>query len=639
MQVLNVNGLKKSFGADELLHGISFAVDEKDKIGLIGVNGAGKSTLFRILTGETEYDEGSIGLARGAEIGYMEQQADYTSDSTVLEEILKAFAPLEAMEAELARLAALIDGGAGDEARINEQHRLREKFEREGGLTFRARARSTLLGLGFEEKELSMPVRNLSGGQRTRVELASILLSEKKLLLLDEPTNHLDIDAVAWLENFLRSYGGAFIVISHDRYFLDRVTTSTMEIENGRLIRYSGGYSQYAEKKAAAREAAEHRYKNLTREIRRVEGIVSNQRRWNRERNIRTAESKLKQIERMKKELEKPDADPESIHFEFSAREGGANEVLEVKGVEKSFGGKMLFSGVDMLIKNGERVFLLGPNGCGKTTLLNIIMHRTAPDRGRVRLGENIVPAYYEQTQRELISSKRIIDEVWDACPKMTQTEVRCALAAFLFKGETVTRELNRLSGGERARVALLKLMLSEANLLVLDEPTNHLDINSAEALEEAIADYPGTVLCVSHDRYFINRLADRICYLDAEGCASFEGDYDGFIESLPERKPEETVKKPPSLNAVSYREKKERQSLLRRTQGRISRVEEEIARSEAAIEKLEGRLCLPEVAGDRSRLLELSGELDHMRGELDGLYSQWEELSSSLEELTAEEL
>jgi ATP-binding cassette subfamily F protein 3 len=454
------------------------------------------------------------------------------------------------------------------------------------------------------------------------------LLSDANLLLLDEPTNHLDIESVEWLEDFLKSYNGAFIVISHDRYFLDRVTNKTFELENMRFRSYNGNYSAYMAQREIDKKTEQRNYDNTMREIQRLENVVEQQKRWNREKNIKTAESKMKVIEKLEKNLVAPTAETEDMYFSFKACAGGGQDVLQTENLGMSFDGNRLFSDVDMLIKKGEKVFLLGPNGCGKTTLLKIIMGEYEQTEGEYKIGANIHIGYYDQIQENLHMEKTVIDEVWDEYPNMTQTQIRNALAVFLFRGEDVFKEIHKLSGGERARVELVKLMLKSVNLLIMDEPTNHLDIESREALEKALSDYDGTMLMVSHDRYFINKLADRVLYLTPNGIESHTGGYDSFT-SRGDVKEEKKV----TEGALDYKEQKRLEAEKRKTINRFNKVEELIEKIEEEIDNLNTEMLKPEYAADFTRLAELSKETEEKNSELENLMEEWENLQLEIEE------
>ena len=631
MMILNANNLRKMFGEEVLFDNVSFHVEDMDRIGFVGANGAGKSTLFKILAGDMNYDAGDIFKNKYAKIGYLDQYACSDSDNTVFDELLTVFSEVVEIEQELEEIRFDIENQTdGLETLIRRQNALNERFAELDGFYYRSKIRAALLGLGFSEDEFGLRVQSLSGGQKTRVELGKILLSDANLLLLDEPTNHLDISSVEWLEEFLLGYKGAVIVISHDRYFLDRVTNRTFELEGGKLFSMDGNYSAYVKQREIEKLTQERNYENTKKEIERLEGVVEQQRRWNREKNIKTAESKLKVIERLEKTLEKPQERPENIKFRFKAAPGGGNDVLIAEGLSMAFGEKTLFRNVDIHIQKGERVFLLGPNGCGKTTLLKIMMGQLAATAGTYKIGANTHVGYYDQIQEHLHMEKTVIDEVWDTYPKMTQTEVRNALAAFLFRGEDVFKEISKLSGGERARVELVKLMLKRVNFLIMDEPTNHLDIQSKEALEAALADYDGTMLVVSHDRYFINKLASRILRMDGERVLNYAGNYDYYLEKFKESKPEAAKSKPA---ANDYKEKKRMEAEKRKTISRYHKVEEWISEKEHAIDALNQTLATPEVATDYVKAGALTAELETLEQELEALLEEWETLHMRIEE------
>ena len=632
MILLTASNIKKMFLDETLFDGVSFNVDSADKIGFVGVNGAGKSTLFKIINGEMDYDAGELFRSKDLSIGYLEQYACADSGRTIWDEVLTVFADVIEMERELEDIRFDIENERGDlQALIHRQTALQEKFAEADGFYYKSKVRGVLLGLGFSEEQFSLPVGKLSGGQKTRVSLGKILLSRSNLLLLDEPTNHLDIESVEWLEGFLQGYQGAFIVISHDRYFLDRVTNKTFEMEAGRFRSFNGNYSAYAAQREIDKKTEERNYENTVREIERLEGIVEQQRRWNRERNIRTAESKLKVIEKLEKELVTPISAEEEMRFTFRAVQGGGNDVIQTDDLGMRFGEKRLFSHADMLIKKGEKVFLLGPNGCGKTTLLKIILGMYEPTEGSYRIGANIHIGYYDQIQENLSMEKTIFDEIYDDYPTLTQTEIRNALAMFLFRGEDVFKEIKKLSGGERARVELVKLMLKPTNLLIMDEPTNHLDIESREALERALEGYDGTILMVSHDRYFINKTADRILYLSPNGIRSFQGGYDDYIKALGEQAVAE--EKQESAGAMDYKEQKKLEAKKRKLVNDFKKAETAITETEEKITSIETELSQPEIAADYEKIAEISGRMDAANAELERLYAEWERLQSEIEE------
>lgn len=634
MALFSASNLQKSFGTDMIFSGASFEIQEGDHIGLVGVNGSGKTTLFRVLTGDLPSDGGEIYQASSAVIGYMEQHVCRDLEKSAYSEVLTVFAPLLAMERELEEINHRLQAKAGNlDELIDRQALLTEQFEREGGLTCRARARSALLGLGFDDAQMAQPIGVLSGGQKAKLQLAKMLLSGANLLLLDEPTNHLDIASVEWLEDFLRAYHGAFLVISHDRYFLDRITQRTFEMENGHLTTYKGNYTSFLAQKEETRLAMQRKYDNTKREITRLEGVVAQQRQWNREKNIRTAESKLKVIERLESTLERPEDSPEALRFDFSIRQRGGNDVLITDELGLAFGEKRLFSNVNLHIRRGERVFLIGPNGCGKTSFFKTILGIYQPTEGEIRFGAGIDVGYYDQIQANLNLDKTVIDEIWDAYPRMTQTEVRNALAVFLFRGEDVFKPVSALSGGERARVLLLRLMLSQDNFLLLDEPTNHLDITSCEALEDALQSYEGTLFIVSHDRYLINKIADKVYSFEEDGVSCTLGGYDAYLEAAHARKPAvQAAVQAESSRAVEYRVRKEQQAALRKSKAALRRIETEIEETEALIASLEEQLGDPEIVSDYEAVARLSHELEEARAKSEEQLSRWTELSEQVE-------
>lgn len=634
MTILSVHKLEKNFGERCLFRDITFDVGDRDKLGLVGDNGCGKTTLFRMITGEMPHDAGEVVRTKDTRIGYMEQHACSDASRTLWDEVESVFAPLIAMENELTEINHRLSMAADtDLALIERQHQLQERFEADGGLYYKSRVRSTLIGLGFDEEAFTQPVSTLSGGQRSKAAMGRLLLSDANVLLLDEPTNHLDIASVEWLEEFLRAYSGAAIIISHDRYFLDRVTNRTIELNHGRLYMTNGNYSQHKETRAHDQEVAEKHYKTAMRDIQHVENSIAQLKQFNREKSIRAAESKEKMLERMKAQLEAPEAMQETIHFDFRAAVTSGNEVLNAEGLTMGFGSRQLFRNATFSIRRGERVFLLGPNGCGKTTMLKIIHGQLSPLHGTVRLGAKVSIGYYDQTQAGLDNRKTVIETVWDRYPALTQTELRNALAAFLFRSEDVFRPVSLLSGGERARLLLLQLMLARDNLLLLDEPTNHLDIASCEALEEALSGYDGTIFIVSHDRYFINRMADKVIRLTEDGCQVFPGNYDNYLEKFHEQSAlAQTEQAPQKEN--SYKLRKEQESNKRKLLGRIRRCEEAISAAEAEVEQLRQQLEQDDVMADYSRVLELTAQMDEKNRSIEQLMNEWEALQQEAEDI-----
>lgn len=637
MIVLSGNDISVSFGGETLFHDVNFRLEENGRAGLVGVNGCGKTTLMHVINGRQEAETGGISKAAGIKLGCMEQYVIRDDNITLYDEVLEIFRPLIDAENELADIAVAIDTGDHSEQTLSRQMQLQERFEREGGLTYKSMTCSALVGLGFSEDDFNKPISVMSGGQKSKAQLAKLLLSGSNILLLDEPTNHLDITACEWLEKFLTEYKGAYIVISHDRYFLDKVTDTTFEMENRTLREYKGNYTRYLELKAEAREAQQRVYDRTVKEINRIEGIVEQQKRWGQEHNFITAASKQKQADRLKETLEKPEDLPEAIKFTFRAKEGGANDVLIAKDLSKSFDGTAVFTNAELDIKKNTTTFILGENGCGKTTLLKILTGEYQADSGEYKFGNNIQFGYYDQAQTDLDPSKTVIDEVWDRYPGMTQTQVRSALAQFLFKGDDVFKNVGKLSGGEKARVSLLKLMLSKANMLLLDEPTNHLDIHSREALENALASYGGTLLIVSHDRYLINKLADRIVWLGKTGTVNIDGNYDRYIE-LKEAKAqsEQAVQvKAAEGKKNDYKERKERESTLRKLSGALKRCEQAIDEVGLKTAELAQQMSQPEIATDYEKTSALAQEIEALKEKEEALTVEWMELSEQIEAFT----
>ncbi len=637
MAILTVHHISQSFGEEIIIKDADFEMQKGERLGLVGVNGSGKTTLFKVLTGEYTPDGGSVVFSKDTVLGYMEQHVCRDFHKTAFEEVMTVFAPLLALEKELEALNdRLSQPGLSEEQLlplIAKQTELTERFVDGGGLTCRSRARSALEGLGFSKEQIENKVGVLSGGQKAKLQLAKMLLGGANLLLLDEPTNHLDISSVEWLEDFLKNYSGAYIVISHDRYFLDKVTLRTLEMEGKRLTSYKGNYSTFLKLKAEDRLAKQRVYEQTQQEISRLEGIIEQQRRWNQARNYVTIASKQKSIDRLEATLEKPEDEPDTIQFRFKASRRSGNDVLSAEDLSLSFDGHPpLFSHVNLEIKRGEKIFLIGPNGCGKTSLFKILLEQYHPDSGLVRLGAGVDLGYYEQSQLSLNDNKTVIDEIWDLHPQMTQSEVRGALAVFLFKGEDVFKPVGGLSGGERARILLLKLMLSKANFLLLDEPTNHLDIGSCEALEDALSGYDGTLFVVSHDRYLINKLADKVYALGKDGARLYLGNYDAYLEKREAEKAAPEVKQEPKVNL--YKLRKERDAELRKKRSALTALEREIEENDSAAEKLSQKLEDPQVVSDYEAVAETSKELSELREKAEELLLRWGELSEELEKL-----
>ena len=637
MPALSVRNLTMTFIERNLFTDVSFDVEGRDKVGFIGANGVGKTTLFKILNGEISPVSGTVTFSKNVRPGYMEQHACNNPRADVYHELLSVFDYLSDMETEISSLAHQIDNKSGNlDELVERQTMLIEQFERAGGLTYKSRTRSALLGLGFSENDFTMPVGNLSGGQRSKLCLAKLLLSQSNMLLLDEPTNHLDIDAIAWLEGFLRDFKGAMIIISHDRYFLDNVTNKTIELEHNRPMVYTGSYSEFVKKKESVNESLKNKYEHDLKEIKRIEGIVEQQKRWGQAHNFITAASKQKEADRIKERLVAHESELETMRMHFEPRCESGNDVLICKNLAKSFDDKQLFKNVDIHIRKGERVFIIGGNGCGKTTLFRILTGKTPMDSGEYDYGANVEIGYFDQMQQNLDLSKTALDEVWDTFPNMTQTEVRSALASFLFKGDEVFKPLSKMSGGERARVSLLKLMLKGSNFLLLDEPTNHLDASSREELEKTLLDYSGTMLIVSHDRYFINKIADRILLLTNNGVKEYLGNYDYYLERTTAENQRvvltESKKEKKEKPQNDYFLQKQKQSEERKRQTKLKKAEAEIERLDEEIAKTQELLSSEEVAADYEKLMELSKLLEDLQKQQEEQYEIWEELESMAE-------
>ena len=647
MQLATGHDLSVSFVTRELFSGLNFAIQNTSHIGLVGMNGCGKTTLFKVMCGQLRPDNGSVAYSRETRLAYMEQFLLADEEATLYEAVAQVFAKLSEIETKLNEINERLELEPTP-ARLSEQQRLQEQYADQGGYTYRSRLRSALLGLGFDERDFSLPVRALSGGQRSKAALAKVLLRESNLLLLDEPTNHLDINSIEWLEGYLGNYRGAFVVISHDRYFLDKVTNETWAMEHGKLRCFKGNYSQHLEKKENEDASLRRHYQNQLREIRRIEAIIAQQKRFNQAHNYVTIASKQKQIDRLKAELVAPEAAQRTLGFSFSTPPPGGNDVMELHELAKGFGAKKLFAHLNMHVQKGERIFLLGPNGCGKTTLMRIIMGQEAADSGLVKLGVNIIPAYYDQLQTKLKGTESILEHMTNCYPRLTQTRLRTMLGSFLFTGESVEKSINDLSGGERARLELMKLILYPANFLLLDEPSNHLDIESREAVEEALLNYPGAMLVVSHDRYLINRLADRIYLLTPDGLQEYLGNYDDYLEQLnkgadpaaDQTTPDAAVadaaaaeqialaEDKPSSAADEYRRRKEEQAEARRIQKKQERLKLKIAQLEDELETISDQIdaCAPE---DYQLLMEFVADRERLENEILDLMEEAEQLKA----------
>ena len=624
MSLIHAQELEKSFGERTLFSNLAFDVFEQDHIGLVGVNGCGKSTLMRMIAALEPHDgRGQLSVSKNASVAMLDQSPNWGKGQTLYEAVLEASGKWMSAERELHDIAEKIEREGANESLIRRQADLQDRYTQGGGLTYRARTRSTLIGLGFREEQLEGPISVMSGGQMRKASLAKILLSDADLLLLDEPTNHLDIASLEWLEAYLSSFRGAFVLISHDRYFLDKVTNRIFELENGSMNQYSGNYSQSMEKKMDEREFALRKYQNTLREIKRIEGIIEQQRRWNQARNFVTIASKEKQIERIKSTLVKPEDAPEGIHFHLKADALTANEVVVCKDLSKRFGGRQIFQHLDLMIRRDEKVCLLGANGCGKTTLLKILTNKIEPDSGSYKLGSNVHVGYYEQGSVRPDDPRTMLESLNASFPRYDTKQLRNMLGSFLFRGDDVFKQMRDLSGGEYARIQLLKLMLNGSNVLLLDEPTNHLDIPSCEALESALSSYGGTMMIVTHDRYLANRIADRIILMDEDGVREFEGDWDAYKEFLAENAAPKEKEAPVSKN--DYQLAKEKKSAQVKAKAALKKAEERVHLEEATLKRLEEQALDPLVACDFEQVKTLYEQMDAQRLLVESCYLEWE--------------
>ena len=636
--ILSCQSICKSFGEKVILQDASFHIEEREKAALIGNNGAGKTTLLRIIMQEISADSGQVVIAKDKKIGYLAQYQDIHGHHTIYEELMTTKQYILDMEDKIRSLEQEMKYVAGDklESLMNSYTRLTHQFELENGYAYKSEIVGVLKGLGFEEEDYSKQIENLSGGQKTRVALGKLLISKPDILLLDEPTNHLDMESIAWLETYLLNYPGAVFIVSHDRYFLDKVVTKIVEIEAAQMRMYEGNYSAYALKKAQLRDAQYKAYLNQQREIKHQEAVITKLRSFNREKSIKRAESRVKMLDKIQR-IEKPIEIDNQMRISLEPRFISGNDVLTVEGLSKAFPGQTLFTDINFEIKRGERVALIGNNGTGKTTILKILNGIVAADTGRFALGSKVQIGYYDQEHHVLHMEKTIFEEISDAYPTLTETEIRNMLAAFLFTGDDVFKLISSLSGGERGRVSLAKLMLSEANFLILDEPTNHLDIASKEILEEALNSYTGTVLYVSHDRYFINQTATRIMDLTNQAIVNYIGDYDYYLEKKEEMTriyapAQETaapeVKENVSETKLTWQQQKEEQALKRKRENELKKVEARIEELETRDKEIDETMVLPDICTNVAECTKLSREKAAIEEELEGLYEKWEELA-----------
>ncbi|MCI8889257.1 MAG: ABC-F family ATP-binding cassette domain-containing protein [Hungatella sp.] len=636
--ILSCSRISKSFGTDAVLKEISFHIEDYEKAAIVGINGAGKSTLLKIIVGELAADEGEVIVAKGKTLGYLAQHQDLTSHRTIHEELLEVKRPLIDMEERIRSLECEMKHAQGPqlEDMLETYTRLNHQFERDNGYSYRSEIIGVLKGLGFEEEDFKREISTLSGGQKTRVSLGKLLLSKPDIILLDEPTNHLDLESIAWLETYLLNYKGAVIIVAHDRYFLDRVVTKVVELDQGLGSVFTGNYSSYSQKKAMVREAQMKAYLNQQQEIRHQEEVIAKLKSFNREKSIKRAESREKMLAKIDV-LEKPSQVNDEMSLRLEPDITSGTDVLTVRNLAKSFGDNHLFSHVDMDIKRGERVAVIGNNGTGKTTLLKIINEMLPADAGQITLGAKVHIGYYDQEHQVLHMEKTLFDELQDTYPGLNNTRIRNVLAAFLFTGDDVFKRIKDLSGGERGRVSLAKLMLSNANFLILDEPTNHLDITSKEILEHALNQYTGTVLYVSHDRYFINQTATRILELTGETFLNYIGNYDYYLEkrelmnSLYASDEESQETSGQAEGKQDWKAQKEEQAKQRKKQNDLKKAEEEISRLEEQDACLDRQLEEPEVVSDAARLLQIHREKEAIAQKLEELYELWETLAEEL--------
>ena len=668
--ILSCSNISKAFGTEEILKHVSFHVEDHEKAAIVGINGAGKSTLLKIIVGELAADEGSVTIAKGKTLGYLAQHQDLHSQTTIYDSLLEVKRPILEMEQQIRTLELQMKHAEGEklETMLNTYSRLNHEFELLNGYAWQSEITGVLKGLGFVEEEFSKPVSELSGGQKTRVSLGKLLLSKPDIILLDEPTNHLDMESIAWLETYLMNYAGTVIIVAHDRYFLDRVVTKIVELDGGIATSFQGNYTAYSEKKAIIRAGVLKAYLNQQQEIKHQEEVITKLRSFNREKSIKRAESREKLLNKIER-IEKPTEVNDAMNITLEPDIVSGNDVLTVLGLTKGFDGQTLFSDVDFEIKRGERIAIIGNNGTGKTTILKIINGILAADAGEIRLGSRVHIGYYDQEHHVLHSEKTLFQELSDTYPNMNNTQIRNVLAAFLFTGDDVFKLIGDLSGGEKGRVSLAKLMLSEANFLILDEPTNHLDITSKEILENALTHYTGTVLYVSHDRYFINKTATRILDLTHNTLVNYIGNYDYYLEKrdtmeqlfsaspAASSKPSENNSQAAALaasgpvNAASlpwsgdrgnasssdsgdssgktdWKQQKEEQARLRKRQNELKKTEDAIHQLETRDGEIDSLLCQEDVFSDVAKLMELNAEKQSIAGQLEELYEKWEELA-----------
>lgn len=636
--ILSCNNISKSFGTDVIIKSCSFNIEDHEKAAIVGINGAGKSTLLKIITGIEPADTGLVTLAKDKTLGYLAQQQNLGSDNTIYDELLSVKQYILDMEKELRSIEKRMNTADGDELEnlMKKYSDLNHRFEMENGYAYKSEITGVLKGLGFSAEDFTLNVNTLSGGQKTRVALGRLLLAKPDIILLDEPTNHLDMESIRWLENYLLNYNGAVLIVAHDRYFLDKIVSKIIELDNGVATVFSGNYTDYAAKKAILRNMKLKEYLNQQREIKHQEDVITKLKQFNREKSIKRAESREKMLDKIEI-VDKPQELNDKMNIKLEPNVVSGNDVLTISGLSKSFDDVTLFDNIDIEIKRGERVALIGNNGTGKTTILKLINGIIEPDSGSIYLGAKVNIGYYDQEHHVLDPDKTIFDEIRDAYPDLNNTQIRNTLAAFLFTNEDVFKYIRDLSGGEKGRVSLAKLMLSNANFLILDEPTNHLDIVSKEILENALNNYTGTVLFVSHDRYFINAAATRIIELSNKTVVNYIGNYDYYLEKrdILSAKPVNTVSsadiehaKKAADSKASWQEEKVKQAQLKKIKNELKRTEERIANIEERIDKLDNMYADPAISSDTAKLMEIHTEKEELSKELDKLYDRWGELT-----------
>ena len=634
--ILSCNNVSKAYGTDVIIKSCSFNIEDHEKAAIVGINGAGKSTLLKIITGNESADTGIVTLAKDKTMGYLAQQQDLQSDRSIYDELLSVKQYILDMENELRRIESAMNTATDNEleALMTKYTNLSHEFEMNNGYAYKSEITGVLKGLGFSEEDFSLHVNTLSGGQKTRVSLGKLLLSKPDIILLDEPTNHLDMESISWLENYLLNYSGSVLIVAHDRYFLDKIVSKIIEIDNGVCTVFSGNYTDYASKKAILRNMKLKEYLNQQRDIRHQEEVIAKLKQFNREKSIKRAESREKMLDKIDV-IDKPTELNNRMNIQLEPNVISGNDVLTVTGLTKSFDGTTLFDNINFEIKRGERVALIGNNGTGKTTILKLINGLIQPDSGSIYLGAKVSIGYYDQEHHVLDPDKTLFEEIQDAYPGLNNTQIRNTLAAFLFTNDDVFKYIRDLSGGERGRVSLAKLMLSNANLLILDEPTNHLDIVSKEILENALNNYTGTVLYVSHDRYFINATATRILELTNQNIINYIGNYDYYMEkrdiltanAFPAKDSDSDATTSVKESKVSWQQSREEQNRLKKRKNEIKKIEERIAQIEERISAIDIEYSDPSIGSDTARLMDLHNESTNLKQELDALYERWEEL------------